>query len=101
MARLSEQIRFCKSADGTRIAYSICGDGPPLIWIAHWVRHLRFDWDSPVWGPWLRALTRRHTLISFDWRGCGLSDRKGVDFSFQKYTEDLEANVAAAGRHRF
>ena len=99
--RPSEQIRFCKSRDGTRIAYSISGTGPPLIWIAHWVRHLRFDWDSPVWGPWLRLLTRRHTLISFDWRGCGLSDRDKVEFSFEKYAEDLEAIVEASGLDRF
>ena len=95
--RLSEQIRFCTSKDGTRIAYASCGQGPPLLWIGQWVRHLEYDWDSPIWRPWLELLTRRYTLIRYDWRGTGLSDRSGVEFSMDKHIEDCEA-VADAVR---
>jgi pimeloyl-ACP methyl ester carboxylesterase/DNA-binding CsgD family transcriptional regulator len=101
MSQPAQQIRFCTSRDGTRIAYATCGAGPPLVWVPHWVHHLRFDWDSPVWRPWLAMLTRRHTVIWFDWRGCGLSDREGVEFSLERYREDLESVVAAAGVKRF
>jgi pimeloyl-ACP methyl ester carboxylesterase/DNA-binding CsgD family transcriptional regulator len=101
MSGPAQQIRFCMSRDGTRIAYAICGAGPPLLWIGHWVRHLKFDWDSPVWRPWLFMLTRRHCVVRYDWRGCGLSDREGVHFSLEKHIEDLEAVVAAAGLSRF
>lgn len=97
----NQQIQFCTSRDGTRIAFARCGTGPPLLWIGHWIRHLKFDWESPVWRPWLTLLTRRHTLIRYDWRGCGLSDRDGVQFSLEKHTEDLEAVVRAAGLDRF
>jgi pimeloyl-ACP methyl ester carboxylesterase len=96
-----EQIRFCTSRDGTRIAYTICGDGPPLLWIGHWIRHLKFDWDNLVWRPWLSLLTRRHCVIRYDWRGCGLSDRSAVEFSLQKHVEDCEAVVDAAGLKQF
>jgi pimeloyl-ACP methyl ester carboxylesterase/DNA-binding CsgD family transcriptional regulator len=95
------QIRFCRSHDGTRIAYEICGAGPPLVWAQHWVHHLKFDWDSPIWRPWLDALARRHTLIRFDWRGCGLSDREGIDFSFEKFVDDLDAVIDAAECEHF
>jgi hypothetical protein len=27
---MSQQIRFCTSAEGVRLAYSISGNGPPL-----------------------------------------------------------------------
>ena len=101
MHRPSQQIRFCASRDGTRIAYATCGKGPPLLWVGHWVGHLNLDWDSPVWGPWLSLLTRRHTLVTYDWRGCGLSDREGTEFSWKHYNDDLEAVVAAAGLERF
>src|SRR5687768_11768530 len=101
MSHAVQQIRFCTSRDGTRIAYATCGSGPPLVWIEHWAHHLRFDWDSPVWKPWLHLLTRRHTLIRYDWRGCGLSDRNGVAFSFEKFAEDLDAVIVAAGVERF
>jgi pimeloyl-ACP methyl ester carboxylesterase/DNA-binding CsgD family transcriptional regulator len=101
MSQSPQKIRFCASADGTRIAYATCGSGPPLVWMQLWAHHLEFDWDSPVWGPWLSLLARHHTLIRYDWRGCGLSDRERVQFSFDKYAEDLEAVIAAAGLDRF
>lgn len=101
MSRPTDQIRFCTSRDGTRIAYAMCGTGPPLVWIGHWIRHLKFDWDSPVWHPWLSFLTKRHRVVRYDWRGCGLSDREGVEFSLEKHIEDLEAVVEAASLERF
>jgi hypothetical protein len=88
MLSTAQQIRFCISRDGTRIAYAICGSGPLLIWVQHWLHHLESDWDSPVWRPWLSKLAQRHTLVRFDWRGCGLSDREGADFSLDKYDDD-------------
>jgi pimeloyl-ACP methyl ester carboxylesterase/DNA-binding CsgD family transcriptional regulator len=59
------------------------------------------DWESPIWRPWLSLLTRRHTLIRYDYRGCGLSDQQSVEFSLEKHIEDLEAVVQAAGLDSF
>jgi len=101
MPHASQQIRFCTSRDGTRIAYATCGSGPPLIWRGQWVHHLKFDWDSPVWRPWLDMLSRHHTVIRYDWRGCGLSDRDKVEFSPERHIEDLEAVVEATGQKCF
>jgi pimeloyl-ACP methyl ester carboxylesterase/DNA-binding CsgD family transcriptional regulator len=101
MSHTAQRIRFCTSRDGVRIAYATCGAGPPIVWTPQWVHHLRFDWDSRVWLPWLAMLTRRHTLVRYDWRGCGLSDRERVEFSFEKFVEDLEAVIEAAGVERF
>ncbi len=97
----AQQIRFCTSRDGVRIAYAGCGAGPPLVKAANWITHLEFDWESPVWRPWLSALTRHHTLIRYDSRGTGLCDWQAVEFSFEKLVEDLEAVVDAAGLERF
>jgi pimeloyl-ACP methyl ester carboxylesterase/DNA-binding CsgD family transcriptional regulator len=96
-----QDIRFCTSRDGTRIAYAVCGKGPMLFWGQHWVHQLDRDWDDPIWRPWLELLTRHHSVIRFDWRGCGLSDRENVEFSFQRYVEDFEAVVEAAQLDRF
>ena len=30
---------------------------------------------SPIWGHWVRALSRAHRYVRYDPRGCGLSDR--------------------------
>jgi pimeloyl-ACP methyl ester carboxylesterase/DNA-binding CsgD family transcriptional regulator len=67
----------------------------------YWLTHLDLDWTSPVWQPWLSLLCRRHTLIRYDHRGCGLSDRNIIDFSFERFVEDFEAVVEAAGVDKF
>ncbi|MPZ57807.1 MAG: alpha/beta fold hydrolase [Rhizobiales bacterium] len=95
MPQPAQQIRFCTSRDGTRIAYATCGSGPPLVWMQHWVHHLNLDWDSPVWRDWLTFLARRNMLVRYDHRGCGLSDRDGITFSFEKLHEDFEAVMTA------
>jgi hypothetical protein len=43
-----QEIRFCHTADGTRIAYSIVGSGPPLVKAANWMTHLDYDHESPL-----------------------------------------------------
>jgi len=101
MAPLSQRIRFCTSRDGTRIAFSTCGSGPPLVWPARFMSHLKAEWDSPVWRPWIELLARRHTLIRYDTRGVGLSDRKDIVFSLPKFMEDLDAVVETTGAERF
>src|SRR5262245_17860959 len=69
--RRSQDIRFCKSRDGVQIAYAVCGHGPPLLRAAHWMSHLEYDCESPVWRHWIDALSRRNTLIRYDQRGNG------------------------------
>ena len=49
MPSAKQQIRFCTSPDGVRIAYATMGTGPPLVKAANWLSHLEFDWNSPVW----------------------------------------------------
>lgn len=101
MPQPAQQIRFCASRDGARIAYATCGTGPPLVFVSNWVHHLELDWDVPAWRPWLSLLSRHRALLRYDWRGCGLSDREKVQFSFEKCFEDLEAVVEAAGLTEF
>jgi len=96
-----QTIRFCTSDDGTRIAYAESGDGPPLVKVANWLTHLEFDWNSPVWRHWLVELSRRHRLIRYDERGCGLSDWNAEDLSFDAWMRDLEVVVEANGLERF
>ncbi|PYP78870.1 MAG: transcriptional regulator [Gemmatimonadetes bacterium] len=98
---LSQRIRFCTAADGVRIAYATSGAGPPLVKPANWITHLEYDWESPVWRHWLHELSRGHTLLRYDERGCGLSDHDADDLSFESWVSDLETVVDAAGLERF
>ena len=96
-----QRIQFCTAADGVRIAYATSGSGPPLVKPANWLTNLERDWDSPVWRHWLQGLSRGRTLVRYDQRGNGLSDRDVADVSFEAWVRDLETVVAAAGLQRF
>lgn len=100
-ARVPQQIRYCVSPDGVRVAYAVSGSGPPLVKAANWLTHLDLEWTSPIWAHWLDGLAQRHTLIRYDERGCGLSDWDVPNFSFDSWVDDLELVVAAAGLTRF
>ena len=93
---LQQEIRFCRTADGVRIASATVGEGPPLIQVANCLSHLEFGWRSPVWSHLLEALARDHQFIRFDARGCGLSDWDVDDISFEGLVRDLEAVIDAA-----
>ena len=101
MTTAVQDIRFCTSSDGTRIAYAVHGSGPPLVLDACWLSHLQYDWQSPVWRHYLVEFGKFATVIRFDERGHGLSDRDVVDFSPQARLADLEAVVDDAGVDRF
>ncbi|QNN52375.1 alpha/beta fold hydrolase [Nocardioides mesophilus] len=96
-----QQIRFARAADGVRIGYATHGQGPPLVKVAHWMTHLEHDWDSPVWRHWLGELGRRRTVVRYDARDTGLSDRDVAEVSLEGWLADLEAVVDAAGCERF
>jgi len=98
---MRQQVRFCTSFDGTRIAYAISGDGPPLVRAPHWFTHLEHDWSNPAMRPWVEDLSQRYTVLRFDQRGTGLSDREVPEISFEAQARDLEAVVDAAGFERF
>ena len=101
MTHPPQQIRFCSSQDGTRIAYAISGEGPPLVMAGQSFSHLEGEWDCLVRQPLLQFLCARHTLVRYDMRGTGLSDRDCKEFAFPRYVQDLEAVVAASGLASF
>jgi pimeloyl-ACP methyl ester carboxylesterase/DNA-binding CsgD family transcriptional regulator len=95
------QVRFCTARDGVGIAFATSGDGPPIVRASNWLTHLDHDWDSPVWRHWLEFLSREHTLVRYDERGSGLSDRDVGEISLEAWVGDLEAVVDALGLGRF
>jgi pimeloyl-ACP methyl ester carboxylesterase/DNA-binding CsgD family transcriptional regulator len=95
-----QEVRFCSSPDGTRLAYAVHGRGPPLVRTATWLTHLEFDWESPMWRHWLEALADGHKVLRYDERGCGLSDREVQDVSLESRLADLETVIDAAGLER-
>ena len=95
------EVQFCQTSDGVRIAYAKAGNGPPLVWAAHWLSHLSFSWESPVWRHWTEEFARDHCFVHYDERGNGLSDWESPEFTVDAFVRDLEAVVDALGLDRF
>jgi class 3 adenylate cyclase/pimeloyl-ACP methyl ester carboxylesterase len=100
-AKLKQEIRYCKSADGVRLAYAKVGAGPPLIRSAHWLGHLEYDWELPIFRHLLLGLAHDFTLYRYDARGNGLSDWDVGEISVEAWVKDLEAVVDAVGLKQF
>jgi pimeloyl-ACP methyl ester carboxylesterase len=98
---LRQEVRFARGADGTGIAFSTIGDGYPVVDAAHWLSHLEFDLQTPVWRPWIEWLSAHYRLTRYDSRGCGLSDRDVAKIGLEDLVADLAAVVDAAGLERF
>jgi pimeloyl-ACP methyl ester carboxylesterase/DNA-binding CsgD family transcriptional regulator len=98
---MKQDIRFCTTTDSVRLAYAVSGSGPPLVMPATWLSHLEHQWESLAWQPWLETLSQKYTLLRYDSRGCGLSDRKPAELSFEGWIRDIEAVVDAAGFRQF
>jgi pimeloyl-ACP methyl ester carboxylesterase/DNA-binding CsgD family transcriptional regulator len=88
MTRAAE-IRFLRLA-GHRVAYTVTGDGPPLIAPAWWVSHLELDWRNQRYRGFWESLGEGYALVRYDRLGVGMSDR---DVRHEELR--LEGDVAA------
>lgn len=97
-----DTVRFCRTRDGIRLAYTVTGAGPPLISTANWLTHLGLDRRDPMWIHWYRDLMRDSRRgLRYDERGCGLSDWCPPSASPQVWVEDLDTVADAAGYDTF
>jgi class 3 adenylate cyclase/pimeloyl-ACP methyl ester carboxylesterase len=100
-ANLKQEIRYCKAPDGVRLAYTRVGNGPPILRSAHWLGHLEYDWELPIFQRFLLGLAKEHTLIRYDARGNGLSDWDVRELSLDAWVSDMETVADVAGLGRF
>jgi pimeloyl-ACP methyl ester carboxylesterase len=98
---LKQEVRYCSAPDGVRLAYANVGSGPPLLRSAHWMGHLEYDWELPIFRHGLLGLAKSFTLVRYDARGNGLSDWDVGEISFDAWVSDMETVVDAAGLDRF
>jgi len=98
---LQQDIRFCTSSDGVKIATTSTGAGFPLVRAGTWLSHLDCDARHKEPQAYIRALSKAFHYIRYDSRGSGLSDRKIPSPTFDDGLKDLEAVVAAHGLKKF
>lgn len=98
---LSQEISFCTTRDGIRIATASVGQGPTLVWTTAWLSHLEHDLQSPWVGPMLQALAAHFRVVRYDSRGNGLSQREVNGLGIDAWVSDMEAVVSHLGLSRF
>jgi pimeloyl-ACP methyl ester carboxylesterase len=79
------------SADGTRIAFTKLGEGPPIIFIHGSISH------HVIWMPVARLLAPSFTCFVVDRRGRSKSGHGNSPYSMDRECEDLAAVMAVAG----
>jgi len=90
---MKQQIRFCTTADGVRIAFATVGEGSVLVCAPGWVSHLGLQWEWPAQRSFYERLARHHTVVLYDKHGTGLSDRNRTDFSLEADLRELETVI--------
>jgi pimeloyl-ACP methyl ester carboxylesterase/class 3 adenylate cyclase len=100
---VEQEVGFTETSDGVRIAYATSGSGPPVVFVVGWGTHLKEGIGSPLYdrAGFIRRLSARNTLVRYDGRGFGLSDRDVEDFSLEARVRDLEAVADALSLPRF
>jgi pimeloyl-ACP methyl ester carboxylesterase/DNA-binding CsgD family transcriptional regulator len=98
---MAQQVRFCRTSEGGRLAYGADGAGPVLLRAPYYLHHLELDARCEVWRPYVEEFTRAHSLVRHDQRGFGLSDTTPQEQTLEAWVSDLEAVVDAAGAERF
>ena len=87
------QIRYTHTSDGKRIAYSVGGAGPTVVWLPSFLGAAKF--------PGLSELRQRYRVATYDSRGQGLSTRGlAPDHTMQEWETDLDAVIDAIGGDR-
>ena len=88
-------IRFVTTRDGVRIGYCVQGAGPPLVFVRGWISHLEAMWELPNVRAFFDALAERFTVVRYDTRGQGVSDRHVEQIDLDALTIDLETLMDA------
>lgn len=86
---MEPRIRFCTTCDGVHIAYAVLGQGLPLLVTPNSWDGLRFRLENSAHRHFHQRLAERRTLVCYDRRGVGLSDRERKDFTIEEDVRDV------------
>lgn len=88
-------IQYVTTTDRVRIAYAVSGAGPALVHMPNLgVSMLELERRLPERARWSELLSQLFTLVRYDARGTGYSQREVEDVSVDGHLLDLEAVVS-------
>ncbi|MEV4276351.1 alpha/beta fold hydrolase [Actinoplanes xinjiangensis] len=94
-------VRFARARDGVTIGYQRFGQGPPLVWMPS-LSNIVAQWRIPAVRAAYQDLARNLTMILYDGRGTGASDRRIDlgDLGLDAHLRDLHAVLDDTGLPR-
>jgi len=90
---MKPHIQFLKRPDGVRLAYSVFGEGPPLVVVSPWVTNLAISIEDLFFMNFWNEISKSCTIIIYDKHGCGLSDRDRKVFDVDSELLDLKSVI--------
>lgn len=85
------EVRYCTTEDGVRIAYCVEGEGPAVIAVPGSISSFVEAHNLPFDAEFLAAIGTGRTLVQFDHRGVGLSQRDVPRPSLEALAQDVGA----------
>lgn len=100
---MEPRVRYVKTKDGVGIAFATHGQGDAIVWAMNpMASHVQLEWEQPLIRAGIGRLVAEHrTVVRFDPRGFGLSDRDVDDLSLDSQVRDLEAVTNQLGLKTF
>ncbi len=88
------RIRYCRTPDDVQIAYVTQGSGPPLVRCLAWITSSSLELsDRSLLSNELR---KDFSLLTYDGRGCGLSERGIFEWTLEERLTDLATVIEAS-----
>lgn len=95
------EVRFARTDDGVTLGYQVFGQGPVLVWMPS-LSNIVAQWRVPALRAAYTGLARNLTVVLYDGRGTGSSDRRINldDLGVDAHLRDLRAVLDQAGIRR-
>ncbi|MDP9236668.1 MAG: adenylate/guanylate cyclase domain-containing protein [Chloroflexota bacterium] len=90
---MEPRIQYCKTPDGVNLAYSCEGSGSPIVYLpspSAW-GNMQVQLQVPRTKAETGYLAQQNTVVHYDCRGAGLSDRDVDDLSLDAHVRDCLA----------
>jgi serine/threonine protein kinase/class 3 adenylate cyclase/pimeloyl-ACP methyl ester carboxylesterase len=95
------EVRYCTTEDGVRVAYTMYGEGPAIVFAPYFTESFSMQNEIPEERDFYAQLGKGRTVVRYDGRGTGLSERDVGDCSHESMVRDLESVVKATGLRDF
>ena len=99
---MQPEIRYCRSADGARIAYTVYGRGePPLVIFPGWAITIRMETQFDEGVEFYERLSEQRMVVRYDPRGIGDSSQDVLDYAQEAHALDAQAVIEALGLEEY